>query len=207
MNLRPDRVPSSDLDRNAGEASRVPRNEKEVVAVFPFRNSGKDPVTITSATTSCNCTTVELAKTTYAPGEAGELKAFFEIGGRVGHQEKSITLATSEGPQGYASLTLEVEIRELVTCTPRVVIWHRGEKAMEKFVELVADPAQKIAQVTASPSLPSIAARIEVMEPGKRCRLWLKPASTENDIAASVTCDLQIEGRGSLPLTVFASVN
>ena len=54
--------------------------DKEVVAEFNFKNVGTTPVTIRDLTTSCECTAAELAKRTYAPGEAGTVKAVFTPG-------------------------------------------------------------------------------------------------------------------------------
>ncbi|MBC7367022.1 MAG: DUF1573 domain-containing protein [Undibacterium sp.] len=57
------------------------------VASYGFRNDASAPVMITQAVPSCDCTTVELTKKTYAPGESGVLVARFDPTGRSGDGE------------------------------------------------------------------------------------------------------------------------
>jgi hypothetical protein len=71
-------------------------DEAQVVATFPFTNEGKEPVTITSLRTSCDCTTASLAKHTYAPGQGGSIMATFTVGGRTGPQTKTILVQTTD---------------------------------------------------------------------------------------------------------------
>src|SRR5437763_8122569 len=68
----------------------VKPGETAVVAKYRFTNAGKAPVTIDAVRTSCGCTTATLVKKEYLPGESGEIEARFEVGNRVGHQEKTI---------------------------------------------------------------------------------------------------------------------
>ena len=56
--------------------------DKQAVGIFRFVNSGKTTITITSVKPDCGCTTAELEKQTYAPGETGEIKAVFAFEGR-----------------------------------------------------------------------------------------------------------------------------
>jgi len=46
-------------------------DQDEAVASFGLVNSGRTPVTIESVTTCCGCTTAELERTVYEPGERG----------------------------------------------------------------------------------------------------------------------------------------
>jgi hypothetical protein len=181
--------------------------DPEAVAVFRFHNAGTAPVVITSVSTSCGCTTTELAKGTFAPGEAGEIKATMQIGSRTGHQEKTITVIAGGPPDLPAILTLAVDIQELVTCEPRLVLWHLGEVPSEKPVDLVAGPSQAITRVTAVPDNPTVAARVETVEAGRKYRLWIKPSSTALSVVVSIPCMVVVTGRPSPPITVFASVN
>lgn len=63
---------------------------------FPFVNRGSEPVTIKKVRSSCGCTTVELAKKTYQPGEKGEIIALFDFGNRTGAQSKRVIVQTSD---------------------------------------------------------------------------------------------------------------
>ncbi len=181
--------------------------DKEVVAVFKFRNAGPSPVTVTSLTTSCHCTTAEIAKNTFAPGEAGEVRVVFTLGPRSGPQEKTITVATDDRPSDPAVLTLDVDIREVVSCEPRLVVWRRGEADTEKPVEIAAGASESILAVSASPESPAVASRLETLEAGRRYRLWLKPASTAQPVVVGVACTVRVAGRPSPPLSVVAEVD
>lgn len=104
---------------------------KELTATFPFTNTGDEPVTITNTRASCGCTTPELDKTTYEPGENGEIKAVFTIGGRVGPQRKTVTIETDAAGQDSITLTLETEIAQLIAVEPRLLLWRRAEDSIE----------------------------------------------------------------------------
>src|SRR5688572_33502698 len=68
----------------------VPVTETSVIARFPFRNAGSDPVQITGIHSDCSCTTPTLDKKSYDPGESGEITVTFEIGSRHGPQKKAV---------------------------------------------------------------------------------------------------------------------
>jgi len=99
-----------------------------VSADYTFKNSGSTPVKVTSVTTSCGCTTTQLDKQSYAPGETGKLTALFEIGSRSGPQEKTITVVSNDGTAATTTLVLRVDIPELVALSPRLLIWSRGRE-------------------------------------------------------------------------------
>ncbi|HNX05734.1 MAG TPA: DUF1573 domain-containing protein, partial [Opitutales bacterium] len=106
----------------------VQSTDTKVEVVFPFRNTGTGVVTIDSIQSSCGCTTAELARTEYQPGESGSIKAVFTFGDRVGAQHKTISVIESEGDRpSTVLLELFVEIPETVTLNPRVQFWKQGE--------------------------------------------------------------------------------
>ena len=59
---------------------------------FLITNKGKVDLIITSVKPSCGCTTPEWTKEPIKPGESGEIKFSFNSRGRVGKQNKSITV-------------------------------------------------------------------------------------------------------------------
>ncbi|MEO7168141.1 MAG: DUF1573 domain-containing protein, partial [Chthoniobacterales bacterium] len=58
--------------------------DKTAVAHFKYKNTGDQPVRITSVHASCGCTTAALAKDVVEPNESGEITATFTIGDRSG---------------------------------------------------------------------------------------------------------------------------
>ena len=59
---------------------------------FLITNKGKVDLIITSVKPSCGCTTPEWTRDPIKPGESGEIKFSFNSRGRVGKQNKSITV-------------------------------------------------------------------------------------------------------------------
>ena len=65
---------------------------------FKFRNTGKNPLIISSAHASCGCTVPEKPDAPIAPGEIGFLKVVFDSKGRVGDVHKDITVISNAYP-------------------------------------------------------------------------------------------------------------
>jgi len=65
---------------------------------FKFRNTGKNPLIISSATASCGCTVPEKPDAPIAPGQIGYLKVVFDSRGRVGDVHKDITVRSNAVP-------------------------------------------------------------------------------------------------------------
>lgn len=180
--------------------------DKSQEAVFRFRNTGTGPVSITSVQPSCGCTTITLGKTTYAPGEAGELKAILDTGNVIGQQTKLITVISSDAPARPTKLVLGVNVRALATVNPTFVFWRVGERDSEKRVEITANTEQTITGVDAVPMNPDLQARIEQVEQGKRYILWLSPKSTAAAMKVLVPCVVRTPRRLQPTVAVYASV-
>ncbi len=74
-------------------------NEGQIVEhVFKFTNTGKVPLTILKARSSCGCTVPEWPEEPIPPGGTGELKAKFNTEGKVREQKKSITVTANTYP-------------------------------------------------------------------------------------------------------------
>ena len=68
----------------------------EVVNVeYEFTNNGKSPLIIGNASGSCGCTVADFPKEPLAPGASSAIKVQFNSAGKVGHQEKSVSLTTN----------------------------------------------------------------------------------------------------------------
>ncbi len=75
-------------------------DQDEAVASFGFVNAGRTAATIESVTTSCGCTTADLGRTVYEPGERGVIRAAFRFGDRVGLHTKKVIVRTSARSPG-----------------------------------------------------------------------------------------------------------
>ncbi len=105
-------------------------------AVFAFANEGSAPVRITKVQAGCGCTTPRLDQETYAPGEAGTLRATYHVGGRQGRQSVRIRVTTDEERSEPYEVFLKVDILTPVALQPRLVFWRVGEAAAPKTVQV-----------------------------------------------------------------------
>ena len=161
--------------------------QENVEAAFVFKNNGATPIIVQSVTASCDCTVPQLDKKVFAPGETGEVKAVFKIEGRVGRQEKTITVTTNEDDHGPTVLTLRVNIPELFDVKPRLVLWRTGEETTEKAVDIYLAMNEPVTVVEAKSDEPTIETRLETVIPNRQYRLFLKPVSTTRALRTVVT--------------------
>ena len=64
---------------------------------FDFANKGSVPLIIYDASSSCGCTIPEYPKEPIMPGERGAIKVTYDSKGKIGTQDKAITLKTNAG--------------------------------------------------------------------------------------------------------------
>ncbi|MDQ2719975.1 MAG: DUF1573 domain-containing protein [Bacteroidota bacterium] len=72
---------------------------ENVVYNYRFRNMGKKPLIVSSATASCGCTVPEKPEEPIKPGETGFLKVVFNSKGRVGSVHKEVTVISNAYPK------------------------------------------------------------------------------------------------------------
>lgn len=65
---------------------------------FKFKNTGKAPLIIESATATCGCTIPNYPKDPVAPGEEGKIDVQFNSTGKSGQQHKVITIRANTQP-------------------------------------------------------------------------------------------------------------
>jgi hypothetical protein len=77
----------------------------EPIRVFKFKNTGTEPLVITSASASCGCTVPNYPKEAVKPGESAKIEVRYDTN-RVGPFQKTITITTNE-TQGNHLLTIK----------------------------------------------------------------------------------------------------
>ena len=82
----------------------------EVQTLFQFKNTGKVPLVITNASSSCGCTVPEYPKEAIAPGESGAIKVVYNGSGKDAIT-KTVTLTTNT-EQGSEMLTIKAFVKE-----------------------------------------------------------------------------------------------
>jgi hypothetical protein len=65
---------------------------------FKFTNTGKAPLVIENATAPCGCTVPSWPKEPIAPGATGEINVQFNSTGKVGQQNKVVTITANTQP-------------------------------------------------------------------------------------------------------------
>lgn len=82
---------------------------KSVTYEFLFQNTGKSALVISNAQGSCGCTVPEWPKEPIAPGKTGKIKVTFNSAGKMGLQDKTVTL-TSNNKDGNVVLHMKGEV-------------------------------------------------------------------------------------------------
>ena len=77
----------------------VIKDGEKVQTTFKFKNVGKTPLIIADATATCGCTVPEYPTTPIKPGEEGRITVVFNSQGKVGLQDKSITITSNANPE------------------------------------------------------------------------------------------------------------
>jgi len=83
--------------------------------VFAFTNTGNEPLIISNAKGSCQCTVPKWPKKPFAPGESGEIVVKYNTA-KVGSFQKSVTITSNDADQP----TLVLRIKGNVNATPTV---------------------------------------------------------------------------------------
>lgn len=78
---------------------------------FKFKNTGKTPLIISNATATCGCTIPEPPKDPILPGSEGLIKVVFNSTGKMGVQDKVITVTSNANP-GSSEVHLVGEVTQ-----------------------------------------------------------------------------------------------
>ena len=65
---------------------------------FPFTNTGRAPLLITDARSTCGCTVPNYPKEPVAPGASGEIEVVFNTSHKYGRQRKPVTISANTYP-------------------------------------------------------------------------------------------------------------
>ena len=117
--VKPTEVKASDavmkFDKEEYNFGVIKQGDK-VEYAFEFVNAGKEPLIITEAHGSCGCTVPEWPKEPLKKGEKGTIKVTFNSAGKMGLQDKTITI-TSNAPDSPKVLHIKGNV-EQAAATP-----------------------------------------------------------------------------------------
>lgn len=103
-------APKMTFEKTIYDFGVIKQGEK-VQFEFKFKNTGKTPLIITDATATCGCTVPQYPTTPVKPGEEGVIKVVFDSTGKMGIQDKQVTIASNANPEAE-KLHLVGEIKE-----------------------------------------------------------------------------------------------
>jgi archaellum component FlaG (FlaF/FlaG flagellin family) len=96
------------FDKEIHDFGTIPQNVPATYT-FTFKNTGKEPLIITSVSASCGCTQPEWSKEPIKKGEKGFVKATYNAAS-PGAFNKTVTVV-SNGKRGTVVLTLKGEVK------------------------------------------------------------------------------------------------
>lgn len=72
---------------------------------FNFTNTGKTPLIISNVLTTCGCTATEWSKAPIAPNGTGKITVTFNSAGKMGRQNKIVTIVSNAGKDEQLTLS------------------------------------------------------------------------------------------------------
>lgn len=101
-------LPTMDFADSTHDFGRLHEGESSEYD-FRFTNNGKKPLIIAKASGSCGCTVPDYPHEPIAPGQSAIMKVKFNSQGKVGHQNKSVTIMTNSN-KGTHMLYVSAEV-------------------------------------------------------------------------------------------------
>ncbi len=71
---------------------------EKVTHTFKFKNTGKSPLLISNARSTCGCTVPNWPSQPIPPGESGEIKVVFDTKGKLNQQSKPVIITANTYP-------------------------------------------------------------------------------------------------------------
>ena len=155
-------------------------------ARFSFKNTGTQPVDVNQVMSSCGCTTVNLEKRHYLPGETGEILAKYTVAEHGGTQKKTVLVTTNDGGDPV-ELTLSVKIPEVLRITPSFVTWKHKEAPAAKQITIELAQETPIKEITIQSSNAAVIAELQPLTKGRKYQLTVKPGQTGQHLFATLT--------------------
>jgi len=105
----PANAPVMKFEKETHDFGKIKTGDK-VTYEFKFTNTGKSPLIVKDAIASCGCTKPEWPNKPIKPGESAAIKVTFNSLGKMGLQDKQITITANTNPaQNLVHLIGEVD--------------------------------------------------------------------------------------------------
>jgi len=90
--------PKLAFDKTQHDFGKVNEGDGPATHDFTFKNTGTTPLIIQNVSTTCGCTTPEWTKEPIRPGATGFIKVSYDVKGRPGAIDRSITVHSNSTP-------------------------------------------------------------------------------------------------------------
>ena len=151
---------------------------------FEFTNRTDRPVTITRVDTSCDCLDAEPDSKVIAPGATGHIRARFTVAGLNGTYHRTITV-TSDDAQTPVALTVDLQVPEVASLTPRSLEWALNRPAEAKTVEIQIAAGLDLTLGPVKATSDDFVLQLETIEAGRLYRLHATPRETSQAVSAA----------------------
>ena len=102
-------APVASIDDPEFKFGKLNQGQK-VEHAFVLKNDGKSDLVIRKVKASCGCTAVQPEKKVIAPGESISIKTIFNSAGKVGNQNKTVTIITNDPQKSKTILWVKGEV-------------------------------------------------------------------------------------------------
>lgn len=100
--------PAINFEKASHEFGDIHQGDK-VKHTFTFENTGTEPLIITNVQVTCGCTAPKWPRDPIAPGQEGEITIQFNSAGKIGRQNKIITIVSNAvNPNNKISIVTNV---------------------------------------------------------------------------------------------------
>jgi Protein of unknown function (DUF1573) len=97
------------IDSTVQDLGKV-KDGSVVEVSYRFKNSGNKSLIIEDVVAGCGCTVPEKPEQAFSPGEEGVIRAKFDSKGRLGTNEKYVTVTANTKPEKQYVLHFKVEV-------------------------------------------------------------------------------------------------
>ena len=201
----------------------VIQGSTNLVARYTFTNSGTNDITITSIQSSCSCcTTVSSDKKTYHPSDKGVVTVIFNTAGRIGAQDRTITVSSNDPKEPRAALKLLVKISApakieaakppapLIQMKPASLEWKKGEQKDSKTILLDVTGDKPIHVLSVKSDNAKLVPKIQSLITGQAYSIAVTPTDTATPAKGTLQIETDASEKNwkniSVPVGIVATV-
>lgn len=185
-------------------------NSATVEHDYPIRNEGSLTLEITSVRASCGCTVATASNRLVPPGGETSVHATFALKGRIGFQQKSITVESNDPDTPALVLQLRGTAVQSLRATPSSVFFGRLAPDADRSRQIEIFSADgPFAIVSVDSTSPHVTAAVQPADSSTAVRpvlVTVAPDAPEGNLSATLTLRTDIPGAPDLTVPVNAFI-